>query len=124
MAMVPLLAFPKVNRSATVYDRSIDRRCLFRDSDFAISRVCAGMREKTMTVKERQRMPSLATASVNRSDRIHGRKHGCFVEGVFDLLRIPHTFRICMSCRPSVSSGAAFSLKQARDGYANLLLQR
>ena len=67
MAMVPLLAFPKVNRSATVYDRSIDR-LLFRESGFAISRVCAGTGEKTMTVKERQRMTGLVTASVNRSD--------------------------------------------------------
>lgn len=46
MAMVPLLAFPKVNRSATVYDRSIDRRCFFRDSALAISRVCTGTVKK------------------------------------------------------------------------------
>ena len=52
MAMVPLLAFPKVNRSATVYERSIDRRCLFLDSGFAIPGVSTGTREKTMTAKE------------------------------------------------------------------------
>jgi hypothetical protein len=48
--MLPLVALPKVNRSATVYDRSIERRCLFRDSAFAISPVCTGTGEKTMTV--------------------------------------------------------------------------